>query len=525
MADIDAERDAVVVRIVYDGPPFAGKTTSVRSLARGFGRVAETPQEVDGRTMYFDWLEYTGGLFDGRKIHCQIFSVPGQPELDARRRALLALADAVIFVLDSSCAESVALGAVYVGQLAQVLRERPGAPVGVIVQANKRDLPGALSREAMHELLGKDFARIALTESEATVGLGIRETFVFAVRLAIDRVRVEMEEEELAQVKPAISSAQHLLQALEAVPLTPGAHSTHPAPPPRAAGQADLAALLPEGRTSRLSLMPRPPQVHEIPALPGPTSPDGLPPGAGAGPPAVPGVTIVSGAIWPPVEGRMLLHEVSTLGLVARQLEPGEWEAGQGTQWRVHSGAGDEFESFDEGRRALIVWAREHALLSSLLSSQRCIVLGDSGHGTWRLWQIVRRAPSLRAWLAEGAQAPVALLYQRMIEAAATLGDSWSRFGATRLRPTLDTFGRGIGRYGGWYVGLVPGPAVTPVALSADVEREVSEQLRELLRAELQPRCGELERQVVELWSGTAPWDAVVTSAIARALTVRARAR
>ena len=89
MAVLDLERGVVVVRLVYDGPPLAGKTTSIRALGRSLVRHVETPQEVDGRTVFFDWMEYTAGLFEGHQIRCQIVSVPGQPNLAPRRKALL----------------------------------------------------------------------------------------------------------------------------------------------------------------------------------------------------------------------------------------------------------------------------------------------------------------------------------------------------------------------------------------------------------------------------------------------------
>ena len=102
MAILDPRSDAVVIRVVYDGAPMAGKTTSVRALGRGVGGVVASPAEVSGRTLYFDWLDYTGGLFEGRRIRCQIISVPGQATLAPRRRRLLESADAIVFVGDST---------------------------------------------------------------------------------------------------------------------------------------------------------------------------------------------------------------------------------------------------------------------------------------------------------------------------------------------------------------------------------------------------------------------------------------
>jgi len=101
MAIIDDTRGVLVVRIVYDGPALSGKTTSLRALAQGVSSKVDCPAELAGRTLYFDWVDYVGGLFDGRQIRCQIVSVPGQKDLSHRRKLLLETADAVVLVLDT----------------------------------------------------------------------------------------------------------------------------------------------------------------------------------------------------------------------------------------------------------------------------------------------------------------------------------------------------------------------------------------------------------------------------------------
>ena len=49
----------------------------------------------------------------------------------------------------------------------------------------------------------------------AAEGSDIREAFVFAVRLALDRVRELMRSGELTQGKPSIDSPEELLQDLK----------------------------------------------------------------------------------------------------------------------------------------------------------------------------------------------------------------------------------------------------------------------------------------------------------------------
>src|SRR5262245_37875585 len=213
MAVIDPRNSAVVIRIAYDGAPMAGKSTSVRALGRGLGASVVTPGEVGGRTLYFDWLDYTGGLFEGRSIRCQVISVPGQSSLAPRRRRLLEQADVVVYVGDSTPAGFQADRA-YLGGLCRILAKVQGPPVGVVLQANKRDQPDAVPLEQIRDMLDTLDLRVGVVESVATDGSGIREAFVFAVRLALDRVRELMRTGELQTAPPGVNNADELLDDL-----------------------------------------------------------------------------------------------------------------------------------------------------------------------------------------------------------------------------------------------------------------------------------------------------------------------
>jgi hypothetical protein len=164
--------------------------------------------------LYFDWLDYTGGLFEGRRIRCQIVSVPGQATLAPRRRRLLQSADAVVFVGDSSPA-GFAADRRYLGGLRGVLNEVSGPPVGIVFQANKRDLADATPLDRLRSMLDELQLRSAIVESVATEGVGIRECFVFAVRLALDRVREQIRNGTLSTARPKINSADELLKELQ----------------------------------------------------------------------------------------------------------------------------------------------------------------------------------------------------------------------------------------------------------------------------------------------------------------------
>jgi hypothetical protein len=64
------------------------------------------------------------------------------------------------------------------------------------------------------------------------------------------------------------------------------------------------------------------------------------------------------------------------------------------------------FSDLETGKLELLRWARLHNGGLDRLSQRRCLVLADTGAGTWRLWQILRPAESLQRRLAQRLLAP-----------------------------------------------------------------------------------------------------------------------
>lgn len=181
-----AEPDGATLRIVVYGAPGVGKTSTARALAKGLGQEVLTPEEHDdGTTVWFDWFEYVGGSFDGRPIRTQFLTVPGH--LPERRRSLLRDADAVLFVVDSSPA-GVTEAEAFLADLREGLADLTEPRPHVVVAANKRDHPDAVSLDAIRDQLGLDEAT-ALIETVATSGDGVRHAFVFTVRVGLQRLR------------------------------------------------------------------------------------------------------------------------------------------------------------------------------------------------------------------------------------------------------------------------------------------------------------------------------------------------
>jgi signal recognition particle receptor subunit beta len=430
MAVLDTATNEIVIRVVYDGAPESGKTTSLRALAGSLAQTAVTPEEdATGRTLWFDWMEYVGGRFEGSRIRCQIVSVPGQTELAARRRKILAGADVVVSVVDTSARAFPRS----IDALRELRAAIAGCNLGVVLQANKRDVADAIELDEVRAALGGP--TIGLVESVAADGTGIREAFVYAVRVALDRVRDLMGRGALATGKPALGSADELLAALR--------DSEQPALAKPAVVASDATSVAANALDAVLDAEAEATTRVVVPV-------------AGFVP-RPPDSSVPSGAIWPPVEGRAILAEVAQLQLAPHQFGNGDWVMGLGSGWRIVSRRDACYGTLDDGRAALVQWARLHAASARVLSPRRCIVLSDAGDGSWRLWQLVRVEQTLREAMLhalDDATPELTVLHlcqngKQLLEAAARIQTA-----PCDLDCTLDTIGVADGQP--VFIGLMP---------------------------------------------------------------------
>ncbi|RYG79295.1 hypothetical protein EON77_09360, partial [bacterium] len=183
MASFDLRRRRICLRIVYDGAAGAGKSTNVQQLAKLFeAQLASSlysPAEIDGRTLYFDWLQILGGVACGFPLVCQVVSVPGQQVLDERRQLLLSSADAIIYVCDSR-EETLDRDRVALERLERDFAGRQRPPL-LLVQANKQDAPGAIAGSTWLERLER--TGLPYVDAIARDAIGVVDTFVTAVRI------------------------------------------------------------------------------------------------------------------------------------------------------------------------------------------------------------------------------------------------------------------------------------------------------------------------------------------------------
>jgi signal recognition particle receptor subunit beta len=184
MALIDLPNRTVRMRVVYAGPASSGKTTNLRQLAALVPAHARGPlvsiAANDGHTLVRDDLPLDLGEIAGWRVLADLATIPGQPELSDARQAVLAGADAIVFVADSDPARQDAAVESMV-ELRKVLAAalRPDLPI--VLQVNKRDLPDALPVELVTRAIG--YLDDAFTAS-AIAGDGVIETIRRACQLA-----------------------------------------------------------------------------------------------------------------------------------------------------------------------------------------------------------------------------------------------------------------------------------------------------------------------------------------------------
>ena len=180
-----------MIKLVYYGPALSGKTTNLMRLhdllhPELIGDLM-TMETQDDRTLFFDLLPLGFRTANGMLIKIKLFTVPGQVQHDATRKAVLSRADGVAFVADSQNNQSINNGESF-----QNLAEN-AARVGLdfdniplVVQFNKRDLSAILSEEEILSRWGA--VPWPVVFSSALTGQGVMETFAQLLHQVYARV-------------------------------------------------------------------------------------------------------------------------------------------------------------------------------------------------------------------------------------------------------------------------------------------------------------------------------------------------
>jgi hypothetical protein len=178
----------ITAKIVYYGPGLCGKTTNLQFIYESLPSTSKSKMlslaTKTDRTLFFDFLPLDLGKIRGMRTKLQLYTVPGQVYYNSTRQLVLKGADGIVFVADSQEgaleANRESLQNLEDNLKRQGIRIRE---IPVVIQYNKRDLPGALPVA----VLERDLNRLSAPhfESVATTGIGVEETLKGITHLVI----------------------------------------------------------------------------------------------------------------------------------------------------------------------------------------------------------------------------------------------------------------------------------------------------------------------------------------------------
>jgi signal recognition particle receptor subunit beta len=192
MVSINYASREVTCKIVYYGPGLSGKTTNLiyvhkKVPANSRGKLISLATEAD-RTLYFDFLPINLGTINGFAAKFQLYTVPGQVYYNATRKLVLRGVDGLVFVADSQ-AEKMDENIESLSNLKENLEEYGYnvSEMPIVIQYNKRDLPGALPVSELEAKLNP-MGWIHF-EGEAVSGRGVFDTLKMIIKLVLEKAK------------------------------------------------------------------------------------------------------------------------------------------------------------------------------------------------------------------------------------------------------------------------------------------------------------------------------------------------
>jgi signal recognition particle receptor subunit beta len=170
----------MTAKIVYYGPGLCGKTTNLMVIfdkldPASKGKMLSLATKTD-RTLFFDLLPVDIGKVGPFNLKIQLYTVPGQVFYNETRKLVLKGADAVVFVADSQPAMVEANRESFANLIENMEQNQIDSnDTPIVIQFNKRDLPGVVPVDKLQETLG--FEGYPYTEASALQGEGVMETF------------------------------------------------------------------------------------------------------------------------------------------------------------------------------------------------------------------------------------------------------------------------------------------------------------------------------------------------------------
>jgi len=227
----------MTAKIVYYGPGLCGKTTNLMVIfdkldPKSKGKMLSLATKTD-RTLFFDLLPVDIGKVGAFNLKIQLYTVPGQVFYNETRKLVLRGADAVVFVCDSQPSMLESNRESFANLLDNMADNQIDVnDTPIVIQFNKRDIPGVLPVEDLQEQLG--FEGYPYTEAAAIKGEGVMETFKLVSKITakhlFNRLKGGKSEAPTPKVKPASSKIAKPAAAPEPEPFEDSAPFPEAAP-------------------------------------------------------------------------------------------------------------------------------------------------------------------------------------------------------------------------------------------------------------------------------------------------------
>lgn len=265
----------MAAKVVYYGPGLCGKTTNLQWIFDNTsndsrGEMVSLATETD-RTLFFDLLPIDVGSIAGFSTRIQLYTVPGQVFYNTTRKLVLKGVDGVVFVADSQ-RPMVQANVESFKNLEENLAEAGLSldTIPLVLQYNKRDLPGICSVEELDQALNhNDWPSI---EASAINGDGVFETLKMISKMTLLALKKRLTKGRpespgaTTTARPAPRPAARPAPRPAAAPARPPA-AAPPASPPAASPPRPAAAPPPRPSAP-------PPEPAERPAAAAPGRPE-----------------------------------------------------------------------------------------------------------------------------------------------------------------------------------------------------------------------------------------------------------
>ncbi len=216
----------MTAKIVYYGPGLCGKTTNLMVIfdkldPKSKGKMLSLATKTD-RTLFFDLLPVDIGKVGAFNLKIQLYTVPGQVFYNETRKLVLKGADAIVFVADSQPSMVDSTRESFLNLL-ENMKENQIDPqdTPIVIQYNKRDIPGVLPIPKLEEALGLE--GYPHTEASALKGEGVMETFKLVSKITAKHLfnRLKGKNEPIDRKKPAKESAKPAAKGKAPAPKEP----------------------------------------------------------------------------------------------------------------------------------------------------------------------------------------------------------------------------------------------------------------------------------------------------------------